>query len=74
MRGPGSISPAHQFRHSYATDLPRRGVAPEIVQKLLGHAFISTTIDTYSHLNVEDVRRTLVAAGVLAQTLPAESM
>ena len=63
----------HQFRHSYATDLLRRGVAPEIVQKLLGHAFISTTIDTYSHLNVEDVRRTLVAAGVLAQALPTES-
>lgn len=55
----------HQFRHSYATDLLRRGVAPEVVQKLLGHASIATTVDTYSHLDIEDARRALVAAGVL---------
>lgn len=58
----------HQFRHSFATDLLRRGVAVEIVQHLLGHASISTTIDTYSHLGVEDARRALVAAGVLAES------
>lgn len=55
----------HQFRHSYATDLLRRGVAIEVVQHLLGHAGISTTIDTYSHLGIEDARRALVSAGVL---------
>lgn len=57
----------HQFRHSYATDLLRRGVAVEVVQHLLGHASISTTVDTYSHLGVEDARRALVTAGVLAE-------
>ena len=57
----------HQFRHSYATDLLRRGVAVEVVQHLLGHASISTTVDTYSHLGMEDARRALVAAGVLAE-------
>jgi len=62
----------HQFRHAYATDLLRRGVAAEVVQRLLGHASISTTIDTYSHLGVEDARRALVAAGVLAEPGPAE--
>jgi len=36
-----------------------------VVQHLLGHASISTTIDTYSHLGIEDARRDLVAAGVL---------
>jgi site-specific recombinase XerD len=61
----------HQFRHSYATNLLRSGVAVEIVQHLLGHASISTTIDTYSHLGIEDARRALVAAGVLAEQ-PAE--
>jgi site-specific recombinase XerD len=34
----------HQFRHSYATNPLRRGVAPEVVQKLIGHASISTTL------------------------------
>jgi integrase/recombinase XerD len=53
----------HQFRHSYATDLLRRGVAVEVVQHLLGHASITTTVDTYSHLGMEDARRALVAAG-----------
>ncbi len=61
----------HQFRHSYATDLLRRGVAVEVVQHLLGHASISTTVDTYSHLGIEDARRALVAAGVLAAAAPA---
>jgi integrase/recombinase XerD len=57
----------HQFRHSYATDLLRRGVAVEVVQHLLGHASISTTVDTYSHLGIEDARRALLAAGVLSE-------
>lgn len=61
----------HQFRHSYATDLLRRGVAVEVVQHLLGHASITTTVDTYSHLGVEDARRALVAAGLLVEPQPA---
>jgi integrase/recombinase XerD len=63
----------HQCRHSYATDLLRRGVAIEVVQHLLGHASISTTIDTYSHLGIEDARRALVAAGMLADSAEATS-
>jgi integrase/recombinase XerD len=55
----------HELRHSYATDLLRRGVPVEVVQKLMGHASITTTADTYSHLGIEDARRALVAAGVL---------
>lgn len=53
----------HHFRHGYATDLLRCGVAREIVQKLLGHASISTTPDTYCHVDVEDdALRALVSA------------
>jgi site-specific recombinase XerD len=36
------------FRHTYATKLLRSGLKAETVQKLLGHASVSTTIDTYS--------------------------
>jgi integrase len=53
----------HQFRHTYATWLLRRGAGMESVKELLGHALISTTIDTYGHLTVEDARRALEAAG-----------
>lgn len=58
----------HWLRHTYATDLLRRGTPLEVVRELLGHASVATTIDTYAHLGVEDARRALVDAGVL----PAE--
>lgn len=63
----GIVFSPHLFRHSYATGLLRRGVAAEVVQRLLGHAEVSTTVDTYSHLGVEDARRALAAAGFLAE-------
>jgi site-specific recombinase XerD len=53
----------HHFRHTYATWLLRRGAGMESVKELLGHASITTTIDTYGHLTVEDARKTLQAAG-----------
>jgi site-specific recombinase XerD len=53
----------HHFRHTYATWLLRRGAGMESVKELLGHASITTTIDTYGHLTVEDARRALEAAG-----------
>jgi integrase len=57
----------HTFRHTYATELLRRKVPVEVVQKLLGHASIATTSDTYAHLKVEDARRALVSAGWLSE-------
>jgi integrase/recombinase XerD len=42
------------------------------VQHLLGHASISTTVDTYSHLGVEDARRALAAAGFLHEPVTTQ--
>jgi site-specific recombinase XerD len=53
----------HHYRHTYATWLLRRGAGIESVKELLGHASITTTIDTYGHLTVEDARKALEAAG-----------
>jgi site-specific recombinase XerD len=53
----------HLYRHTYATWLLRRGAGMESVKELLGHASITTTVDTYGHLTVEDARQTLEAAG-----------
>jgi len=55
----------HLFRHTYATELLNRDVPSEVVQKLLGHASVSTTIDTYSHLELRHVRAALESAGWL---------
>jgi integrase/recombinase XerD len=45
--------------------LLRRGVPAEVVQKLLGHASVTTTTETYQHLEVEDLRRVLRDKGCL---------
>jgi integrase/recombinase XerD len=53
----------HTYRHTYATWLLRKGAGMEVVQQLLGHGSVTTTISTYGHLTAEDARRTLEAAG-----------
>jgi integrase len=42
--------PFHNLRHTCATLLLSQGVHPKLVQELLGHADISTTLNTYSHV------------------------
>ncbi len=39
----------HDLRHSYATSMLAAGVHPKIVQSVLGHSDIQTTLDIYSH-------------------------
>ena len=53
----------HWCRHTYATRLLRAGTPVEVVSKLLGHASVTTTVDVYGHLSVEDARRVLESAG-----------
>jgi len=53
----------HHFRHTYATWLLRKNAGMESVKELLGHASITTTVDTYGHLTVEDARTALESAG-----------
>ena len=40
----------HDLRHTCATLLLSKGTHPKIVQEMLGHANISETMDTYSHV------------------------
>jgi integrase len=54
----------HMLRHSHATDLIRRGVPIEVVSARLTHASVTTTSETYVHLEAEDVRAELLRAGV----------
>jgi integrase len=44
----------HSLRHTFATELFRKGKHPKIVQSLLGHSSITQTMDRYSHL-LEDI-------------------
>lgn len=58
----------HHLRHTYATDLIRKGTDWAIVAHLLGHASVQTTLGIYGHLTVEDARRALIAAGWLTES------
>jgi integrase/recombinase XerD len=57
----------HAFRHTYATSLLRAGTPAEVVSKLLGHASVTTTLQVYGHLSVEDARRVLERVGWFAE-------
>ena len=61
----GIVFGPHSFRHTYATELLRRGVAVEVVAHLLGPTSIATTTGAYAHQKIEDARRALVTAGWL---------
>ncbi|MFA5368051.1 MAG: tyrosine-type recombinase/integrase [Dehalococcoidia bacterium] len=40
----------HDARHSHASLMLKQGIHPKVVQERLGHANISVTLDTYSHV------------------------
>ena len=40
----------HDARYTHASLMLKQGVHPKIVQERLGHANISITLDTYSHV------------------------
>jgi len=48
----------HRFRHTLATELLRRGVRLEVLQRLLGHVSITTT-QAYTRLSDAEVIRAL---------------
>src|SRR5215212_6745406 len=41
----------HDLRHTFATLMLSNGEHPKIVQEILGHAQITLTLDTYSHVS-----------------------
>ena len=45
----------HALRHTYATRAIERGIPPKVLQKLLGHASMKTTMDRYVHVTDESM-------------------
>ena len=40
----------HDLRHSYATLLLKKNIAPKVASKMLGHSDTRTTLDIYTHV------------------------
>ena len=49
----------HSFRHSFTVAQRRAGTPPKVVSTLLGHASVSTAMDTYDHLSESELRQPL---------------
>ena len=41
---------SHTMRHTFATRALENGIPPKVVQELLGHSTIKTTMDIYTHV------------------------
>ena len=46
--------PPHVCRHTYCSNKARSGMNPKTLQYLMGHSEISITMNTYTHLGLED--------------------
>ena len=59
------------LRHTYCTDLQKKGIDVRTAQKLMGHADISTTANIYTH---QDHEIFLTAANILGATQLADQV
>ena len=50
---------AHELRHTYGTQLRRKGVDIYTIQKVLGHKDINVTSEIYVHNELEALRKAL---------------
>jgi integrase/recombinase XerD len=45
---------AHTFRHSFATNMLKRGVPVEALSRYLGHSSVKMTLDLYCHAEMQE--------------------
>ena len=46
--------PPHVCRHTYCSNMAKSGMNPKTLQYLMGHSDIGVTLNTYTHLGLED--------------------
>ncbi len=45
----------YMFRHTYCTDLQKKGIDIRTAQKLMGHSSISITAEIYTHVDTKEI-------------------
>lgn len=58
----------HATRHTYTSRAVREGMAPEILQKILGHADYSTTANVYTHIDTDTLVKAVEAVDKVLAT------
>ena len=46
----------HVCRHTFCSKMARSGMNPKMLQYIMGHSDISVTLNTYTHVTVEDAK------------------
>ena len=49
----------HVCRHTYCSNMAKSGMNPKTLQYIMGHADISVTLNTYTHVNFDDAKEEL---------------
>lgn len=49
----------HVCRHTYCSNMAKAGMNPKTLQYLMGHADIGVTLNTYTHIGLEDAKEEL---------------
>lgn len=50
----------HMLRHSFTTQLIKKGISPAITKELVRHADIKTTLNIYTHIEKEDKSKAIL--------------
>ena len=54
-----NITP-HVCRHTYCSNMARAGMNPKTLQYLMSHSDISVTMNTYTHLGLDDAKDEMI--------------
>lgn len=49
----------HVCRHTFCSNMAKAGMNPKTLRYIMGHADISVTLNTYTHVNFEDAKQEL---------------
>lgn len=62
----------HVCRHTYCSNMAKSGMNPKVLQYLMGHSDISVTLNTYTHLRLDDARNEMVNMNLLQKQAEKE--
>ncbi len=54
-----TITP-HVCRHTFCSNMAKSGMNPKTLQYIMGHADISVTLNTYTHISADDARKEML--------------